>query len=99
MCNGDYEKLGRCFVPVDQSLDWHAAEDYCHESLLPATTPPGIGRYGHLAAVEDVNSQGLLATEAEAQGWEKTWINGCLKERIWFWQKRMFFDIVLFVWY
>ena len=75
-------------MSVDEALSWQAADEHC-QNYLP--------RSGFLASIEDPTSQSLVAAEALRRGWERTWINGQLKNRFWLWQKRklIFFKVFL----
>lgn len=77
VCGSDHTTLGPCLTLVATPLDWHAADNYCKNNLTFA---------GHLVYIEDERRQDLVAQEVTKRGWEETWINGCLKERTWFWQ-------------
>ena len=77
MCGNDYTSPGRCFVAINESLNWHAANGYCRTRLM---------KPGFLALIEDQKSQDLVASMVKKEGWDSAWINGCKKDSGWFWQ-------------
>ena len=85
LCRNDFTTEGLCYMAVDQAKSWHAAKKHCQE---------GLSQPGSLAAIYDQPSQAVVAEEVDRQGWPDTWINGCLKDRLWYFQRRKFLLVI-----